>query len=66
MPENAAHESGEQQQDAILIDPKEVDETVESECPACGLTGEVPSQWVGLTIECKECGKRFDVTEDGG
>lgn len=44
-----------------IIDPENFDATIQMECPECGLSGDVPAEWKGLQIECKECDERFTV-----
>lgn len=60
MNDQIASESGREE---IIIDPDEFDETIRSVCPDCGTSGDVPSEWDGRTIECKDCGERFTVGE---
>lgn len=51
------------EQEEVIIDPDEFDETIEMVCPQCGLTGDVPAEWEGLEIECKDCDQRFTVSD---
>lgn len=50
--------------DEIILDPDDFDVTIRMVCPECGLSGDVPAEWEGLTIECKDCGERFTVTDE--
>lgn len=43
------------------IDARRLIEGITATCPECGTTGDVPSSWQGLEIECKECDERFIV-----
>ncbi|WP_256394131.1 hypothetical protein [Natronoarchaeum rubrum] len=67
MTETTETESGGAEQNETIVDPENFDETIRMECPECGLSGDVPDEWKGLQIECKECDERFTVrpTEPG-
>lgn len=56
-------ETGGVGRDETVVDPDDYDETIRSECPDCGQSGDVPAEWEGLIIECKECGERMTVGE---
>jgi hypothetical protein len=35
---------------------------ISTSCPTCGVTGEVPREYVGMTVRCKKCGKSFAIS----
>ena len=48
----------------IIVDPDDYDDTIHVACPECRLSGDVPAEWKGQTLECKDCGKWFPVEKN--